>query len=405
MPITQFTQFTQSETLGLYLHIPFCESKCAYCDFYSLPYAQLSGAEKYMDDYTNAFTRHFKQFADNYINNNININYIIDTVYFGGGTPSFIGAARLLKIWRAVQEYYKISPGAEITLEANPDSITRNPDLLYILHDAGFNRVSLGMQSANDQELQIIGRVHEFQQVQESVKIARDAGFDNISLDLIYGLPNQTMQSWRDTLHAAINLNPEHLSCYGLKIEPGTPLYKNQERYNIPDDDQQAEFYLYAVKFLKKYDYNQYEISNFARPGRESRHNLKYWNLNSYLGFGPGAHSDFNQIRFAWARDLSQYIQAIENNQEPPLSEKNQISQPERVREKIMLNLRTVYGLNPADYRQDFHFNFNKLQSFLNQCVQAGYAYWHDGRFCLTPYGFLLSNQIIGQIWELLPNI
>ncbi len=385
-----------SKTPGLYLHIPFCRSKCVYCDFYSIP----SGADhaiEFMDAYIDALCTHLKRFAEKYADQ-ISEYDNINTVYFGGGTPSFIGARRLLSIWESIRKYYYISPGAEITLEANPDSICRSPDLLYILHDAGFNRLSLGMQSASDRELKTLGRVHTFEQVRDAVQIARDSGFENISLDLIYGLPDQDFKSWRNNLHAAMSLNPEHISCYGLKLEPGTPLYHAQEQYQIPDDDQQAEFYLYAAREFQKNDYIQYEISNFARPGRESRHNWKYWNLDPYFGFGPGAHSDFNHIRYAWARDLNGYIQAVRDGREPPLSEYHIISSYERVRERIMLNLRTVSGLNPADFQQDF----DGFRPFLDQCARAGYAYWHNGSISLTPRGFLLSNQIISRLWELL---
>jgi len=251
--------------LGLYIHIPFCRSKCAYCDFYSL-----AGAEERMDDYCQALERHLAEVAPQAE------CHKADTVYFGGGTPSYLGAERLCRLLGSIRKLYKVDKHAEITLEANPDSATDRKTLKR-LRKAGFNRLSLGVQSMDDALLQTIGRIHTRQQVQEAVAAARKAGFKNLSLDLIYGLPGQTMEGWEKTLSDAVGLHPEHLSCYGLKLEEGTPLYRRQGELTFPDEDMQADMYLYAVEFLKQCGYEQYEISNFAKPGFASRHNLKYW--------------------------------------------------------------------------------------------------------------------------------
>ncbi|MFR6394140.1 MAG: radical SAM family heme chaperone HemW [Oscillospiraceae bacterium] len=262
--------------LGLYIHIPFCRSKCAYCDFYSL-----AGAEERMDDYCRALERHLAEVAPQAE------CHKADTVYFGGGTPSYLGAERLCRLLGSIRKLYKVDKHAEITLEANPDSAT-DRKALKRLRKAGFNRLSLGVQSMDDALLQTIGRIHTRQQVQEAVAAARKAGFKNLSLDLIYGLPGQTMEGWEKTLSDAVGLHPEHLSCYGLKLEEGTPLYRRQGELTFPDEDMQADMYLYAVEFLKQCGYEQYEISNFAKPGFASRHNLKYWLMQEYAGFGPG---------------------------------------------------------------------------------------------------------------------
>ena len=259
--------------LGLYIHIPFCRQKCAYCDFYSLP-----SREDKMDAYTDALIRHIREVAPR------TESHRVDTVYFGGGTPSYLGAERLRGILRAVMKGCPVTRDAEITLEANPDSAC-DIKALRTLRRAGFNRLSLGVQSADDGLLRAIGRIHTFAQVQQSVTAARKAGFRNISMDLIYGLPGQTMQQWEDTLSAVIALAPEHISCYGLKLEPGTPLYERRLEETFPDDDAQADMYLYAVTALEQNGYGQYEISNFAKPGYESRHNLKYWRMQEYAGF------------------------------------------------------------------------------------------------------------------------
>ena len=277
--------------LGIYIHIPFCASKCGYCDFYSC-----AGAADRMADYQHALLEHIEESAGR-----IAPAYI-DTVYFGGGTPSFYGAARLIELLDAVKATGRLLKRAEVTVEVNPDSVRLHD--LRALHKAGFNRLSIGMQSANNDILKMIGRRHSFHQVEMAVKNARIAGFDNVSLDLIYGLPSQTRSDWADTLAKAIALRPEHISGYGLKLEEGTPMYALKDSPLIPSDDEQADMYLCMVDELRRYGYEQYEISNFSIPGYESRHNLKYWQLDDYMGFGPGAHSCIGRTRYSYVRDL-----------------------------------------------------------------------------------------------------
>lgn len=377
------------KTLGLYVHIPFCKQKCVYCDFYSLP-----RSEDRMDRYTQALRTHLQHLAPQAA------GYTVDTVYFGGGTPSYLGAERLSALLTTIRAHYTLSPEAEITFEANPDSAC-DADALRTLRRCGFNRISLGMQSANDEELRRIGRVHTAAQLTAAVAAAREAGFGNLSLDLIYGLPGQTQARWQENLAAAVSLRPEHLSCYGLKVEEGTPLFTMADSAGLPDDEAQADFYLYTVDYLRRQGYDQYEISNFARPGRESRHNLKYWTLGEYLGFGPGAHSDFGGARFAWERDLERYIQGVEDG-DPSQSEHQCIPPQERDEEWIMLGLRTVRGLDPAAYQQRFGRPFACFLPFLEQCRASGYAAEENGRWYLTPEGFLLSNQIISGLLDAL---
>ena len=284
--------------LGIYIHIPFCASKCGYCDFYSC-----AGAADRMADYQHALLEHIEESAGR-----IAPAYI-DTVYFGGGTPSFYGAARLIELLDAVKATGRLLKRAEVTVEVNPDSVRLHD--LRALHKAGFNRLSIGMQSANNDILKMIGRRHSFRQVEMTVKNARTAGFDNISLDLIYGLPEQTMTRWQANLDAALSLAPEHLSCYGLKVEPGTKLWTYKDCANLPDDDAQADMYFYAVETLEQFGYHQYEISNFAHDGFICRHNMKYWVGDEYLGFGPCAASDFAGRRFTIKPDLEGYIKGV----------------------------------------------------------------------------------------------
>lgn len=375
--------------LGLYIHIPFCKSKCVYCDFYSL-----AGNESRMDDYTDALCAHLTETAP------FAAGHTVDTVYFGGGTPSYLGEKRLVKILKTIQKKYHVSKDAEITLEANPDS-AGDWKYLKALRKAGVNRVSLGMQSACDEELRDIGRVHTVEQVRTAVESIRKAKIGNLSLDLIYGLPGQSMERWQANLAAAVDLAPEHLSCYGLKVEEGTPLYARRDTANLPGDEAQADMYLYTVDYLLRHGYKQYEISNFARTGRESRHNLKYWTLGEYAGFGPGAHSDFGGTRYAYEKDLEGYIRGVKEHT-AILSENETIPDMARDTEWIMLGLRTVYGLDPQDFERRFRRRFTCFLPFLEQCKKAGYAVQEEGRWYLTPKGFLVSNQIIGGMLDAL---
>ena len=371
------------QTLGLYLHIPFCKSKCTYCDFYSLPHS-----EEKMDAYTAALIRHLEEVAPRCA------RQTVDTVYFGGGTPSDLGEKRLTQLLKTVKKRYHVAPDAEITLEANPDS-AGDWKTLRVLRKSGFNRVSLGVQAADDAMLRRIGRVHTWDQVLSAVAAARMAKLENLSLDLIYGLPGQTLTAWQETLTAAAALEPKHISCYGLKVEPGTPLWQQRQSAALPDDDAQADMYLWTVDYLAKQGYAQYEISNFARPGFESRHNLKYWQLGEYAGFGPGAHSDLGGVRFAYERDLDAYIAG-----ELRLSEMERIPPLDRDLEYIMLSLRTVQGIDSAYFERQFRQKFRPMEELLTQYEAHGLAARTERGWRLTPRGFFVSNAIIVSLQE-----
>ena len=252
--------------LGIYVHIPFCRSKCQYCDFYSLSDAR----ERLMDDYLRAICTHIREAGP------LAPAYRVDTIYFGGGTPSYFGEAGLATIMNTIRKSFDVDGNAEITFEANPDSVT--PRLLRRLRAEGFNRVSLGIQTDDDAILRDIGRPHTYRQAVQAVKQIRQAGFQNLSVDLMYGLPGQTLEGWKKTVENVLQLQPVHISCYGLKLEEGTPLYARQQECDLPGDDLQADMYLAAVELLRQKDYRQYEISNFAQRGMASKHNLKYWN-------------------------------------------------------------------------------------------------------------------------------
>ena len=376
-----------ADKLGIYIHIPFCRSKCDYCDFYSL-----AGRDDRMDQYQKALLSHIKETAP------LAQDFPVDTIYIGGGTPSYYGAKRLKELLGVIRKLYKAEKDAEVTVECNPDSV--DVKSLKILHKAGVNRLSMGMQSANACELERIHRIHTPQQVNEAATAARKAGFTNLSLDLIYGLPGQTMDSWKATVEHALSLIPQHLSCYGLKVEEGTPLAARVAQGEVlPDDDQQADLYLWTVGRLERAGYPQYEISNFAKPGFASRHNLRYWLTQPYIGFGPGAHSDFGGRRYSFVRDLDAYIQGVLQGGDI-IDESEIIPKRERCGEYLMLRLRTVQGINEQEYRSTYFMDFAPLQARLEQFRAQGWAEQTDGRWHFTPKGFLLSNQLIGDLLE-----
>ncbi len=376
-----------SEKLGVYIHIPFCKSKCDYCDFYSLP-----GQGELMEGYLAALRAHMAETAP------LAREYRVDTVYFGGGTPLMLGDRAVCELLAWVKKQFRVEKDAEITVEVNPDSVDLKA--LKRLRRAGFNRLSIGMQSAHDTELAAVGRPHDFAQTRQAVEWARKAKFKNLSVDLIYGLPGQTPESWRKTLEAALALEPQHISGYALKVEEGTPLCRRAEQgERLPDDDFQADAYLAMVELLAANGYEQYEISNFARPGFASRHNLKYSLMNPYLGFGPGAHSDFGSRRYAFIRDLEGDIAAVGSGGRL-LSEDEVIPPGERAAEYLMLRLRTTRGIEEWEYWREYLLDFDPLLTILTQYERQGWARHDDGRWAFTPEGFLRSNQLIGQLLD-----
>lgn len=380
---------TPSGKLGIYIHIPFCRSKCDYCDFYSL-----AGQEAQMAPYQKALLAHLKESAL------AAKSFSVDTIYFGGGTPSFYGEKRLRELLAVIKKHYKVEKQAEISFEANPDSADLST--LRALRKAGFNRISLGFQSAFPAELAAVHRPHTVEQGDEAVAAARKAGFTNLSLDLIYGLPAQTVSTWRKTVEHALSLAPEHLSCYGLKVEEGTPLAAKvaagTER--LLSDDTQADLYLWTVERLTQAGYRQYEISNFSKPGFTSRHNLRYWLTQPYIGFGPGAHSDFGGRRYAWLRDLEGYIKGVLEGG-ALLDSEDLIPQEERGSEYLMLRLRTALGIEEWEYRGTYFMDFAPIEERLQQFAAQGWAEkTPEGRWRLTPKGFLVSNQLIGDLLE-----
>ncbi len=374
-------------TLGLYLHIPFCRSKCDYCDFYSVA----DRADR-MDDYQKALLKHIAETAPQAK------KQIVNSVYIGGGTPTWYGERRLRELLSAVKRQFNVARDAEITVEANPDSADYKT--LVRLRRAGVNRLSLGMQSSNDDELAAVGRPHKFYQVKEAVAAARKAKIKNLNLDLIFGLPGQTPERWIQTVEDALALEPEHLSCYALTVEEGTPLAKRAAAgLVLPDDDQLADRYLWTVDRLAEAGYEQYEVSNFARPGYQSRHNLKYWMGEPYVGLGAAAHSDFGGCRYSFVRDLDGYIRGVLEG-DRLLDEMDRIPQRERGNEYLMLRMRTTHGIEEWEYRREYYMNFDPIAAKLAEYEQKGWAARSGRRWHFTPEGFLLSNRLIGELLE-----
>lgn len=379
----------EAKRLGIYIHIPFCKSKCEYCDFYSIGGSR---DRRTTDEYLQALADHIRE------SGRLAPNYVVDTVYFGGGTPSFFGAENLEKILDEIHRSFRLSVEAEITLEANPDSVT--PQMLRKLVRTGFNRISIGVQSDDDAMLNKLGRPHNFHQAKQAITEARKAGFGNISIDLMYGLPNQTPEAWKETVLRVVGMRPEHISCYGLKVEENTPLWSYKDCANLPDDDMQAEMYLAASEILRDYGYEHYEISNFAKKGFRSRHNLKYWTGGEYLGFGPTAASDFDGKRFTVVRDLRGYIEGIAQKG-TVLSECDAIPLRERAGEYIMLRLRTSDGVSAEEYERQYLMPFTPLEKLFKRFAEKGFAEFVNDRWRLTERGWLVSNQIILALNEL----
>ncbi len=364
-----------SEKLRLYIHIPFCKSKCAYCDFFSG-----KADEKAYDEYVTQLKDKIECWSKKTVKQ-------LSSVYFGGGTPSVLGSKRLCEILDHIKHSFDIETNAEITVEVNPES-GKCLDFEK-LYKCGFNRISVGMQSSDKNELRLLGRIHDTDDVRQTITNAKKAGIGNISLDLMLGIPCQTEQSLKKSIDFCAEQGVTHISSYILKIEEGTPFYTNRDKYDFADEDKQAELYLFAVEHLEKSGYKQYEISNFAKPGFESRHNTGYWTLDEYIGLGPSAHSFFNDKRFYYERDMQSFIQ---NKTIPDGTGGGE-------EEYIMLSLRLVKGLDFDEYKRLFGKDISENTfKTADKYIKAGLMKRTENRLAFTPKGFLVSNAIISEL-------
>ncbi|MBQ8432645.1 MAG: radical SAM family heme chaperone HemW [Clostridia bacterium] len=373
--------------LGLYLHIPFCKSKCLYCDFCSFPRPKPQTVRDYVDALLADLEARSRDCAD----------YRVDTVYFGGGTPTVLPVEALEALMEKIMSRYSLAADAEITAECNPGGTSA--ELFRRMRRSGFNRLSLGVQSAHAEELRALGRIHTFADVIRTVEQARAAGFSNLSMDVMFGIPEQTPESYLATLEQVVELSPEHLSAYSLIVEEGTPFHRKRERLNLPEEDVVAQMYTDGIFYLRHSGYPQYEISNFAKPGYESRHNLKYWNCDPYLGFGPAAHSDFGGERFGNSRDLIAYIEGkeiIEEREVPTLRQ--------RKAEYVMLRMRLCQGITAAEYEARFGGSFiEEVALPFSRYAAEGFVLGSGDRVAFTPRGFAVSNAILSEVLDFAP--
>lgn len=372
------------KTLGLYIHIPFCRSKCLYCDFCSFPRQN----EDRMVEYVAALGRDLQKHAPDCR------EYVVDTVFLGGGTPTTLPAYLLKELMGQIYKYYNVAPNAEITAECNP--VTGERELFARMRAAGINRLSIGLQSAHEKELKALGRLHNFDIFATCFADARAAGFDNISVDVMSGIPYQTPESRRETLQKVLALSPEHISSYDLIIEEGTPFARRIDTLQLPDEDAARQMYLEGIELLFANGYKQYEISNFARPGYESRHNLKYWNCDEYLGFGVAAHSDFGGVRFGNSRDIEEYLVDRDITEERTIPD-----QTERISEYVMLRFRLCEGVNIPAFESRFGVSFDGTFGKKLKLFEAEGLVLREGERCyLSREGMLVSNTILSDVLD-----
>ena len=362
------------QPIGLYLHIPFCKGKCPYCDFYSV-----TPKDGIIDDYTEALCRKIER-----------ENRIFDTVYFGGGTPSLLGSERIAKIMSVINR----TKNCEATLECNPsDTGGINSDFdFYAVKSSGINRISMGLQSANDEERRFLGRRSGADDAARAVKRAQSAGIENISLDLMLGIEGQTRDKLSDSINFCASLGVKHISAYILKLEQGTPLYRRRDSLSLPSEDETCDLYLFAAEKLAENGFFQYEISNFSVPGSESRHNLKYWHCEEYLGIGAAAHSFVDGKRFFYERSIDSFI-----NGNPPIDDGTGGDREEY----IMLALRLTEGLIFKKFES--RFGSSIPEGFVRKAAdfeKHGLTRVNKSSVSLTPEGFLLSNSIIFELLE-----
>lgn len=373
--------------LSLYIHIPFCVSKCRYCGFYSTFYSQKS-ADEFIAALRKEAVLHKSWFA--------HLNF--ETLYIGGGTPSILSLEQVSGIMDIIAEHFTMSVDAECTIEANPNSL--DAQKLALWKQRGINRLSLGVQSFSDDVLAVLGRSHTAGQAHEAFMLARSAGFENIGLDLIYGIPGQTFSQWEATLDAAIRLKPEHVSAYNLSLDKGSQYSRDAEsgRFVLPDDDAVAGMYELALQKLHNAGYARYEISNFSLPGFECRHNLNYWERGEYLGLGPGAWSFINGRRYGTVADISEYAKRLSSN-ESVVDFEETVGAEAAASEAVLLGLRTMRGLDLRGFELTYgQEQLRHLEEHAAPLKEAGLLFVTEGRMRLTDRGILLSDEALARL-------
>ena len=380
--------------LGIYIHIPFCVRKCFYCDFLSAP-----SDEETRERYVKSLCREIKQETRAYE------QYQVDTIFFGGGTPSLLTAEQIQRIMDTVRGNYSLQSGKEepeITMEVNPGTVTFEKLCGY--KKAGINRLSIGLQSVRDEELKALGRIHTFEEFKDTWNFARKAGFSNINVDLMSALPGQSVENWRESLEKAAALGPEHISAYSLIVEAGTLFFDWYEEKSVtdeahpplPDEDKEREMYKLTEEFLKQYGYHRYEISNYAKEGKECRHNRRYWQRENYAGFGLGAASMVENVRWSNTRNLQQYLEANRKEDRQVLSEKEQME------EFMFLGLRLTKGVSTQNFYRQFGKEIESvygqvLTELMEEKLLLKTEEAEETRYFLSPYGTDISNYCMAQ--------
>ncbi len=376
------------QELELYLHIPFCVQKCAYCDFLSAPAGDAAKAE-YVDALKQEIQRYRKMAR----------SYRVSSVFVGGGTPSILSCGQILEIFKTLRQVFVIQSDAEVTIEANPGTVTK--EKLAAWKQAGINRISFGLQSVNNEELKMLGRIHTYEEFRESYDLARQEGFENLNVDLISAIPGQSVQSWQETLRTVAELGPEHISAYSLIIEEGTKFYqwyqegKQSEGHPaLPDEEAERTMYEQTQEILKEYGFHRYEISNYAKEGKECRHNLGYWNRTQYLGIGLGASSLIADTRYHICTDLTFYIERIGSGED--LREEIEVLTKEEMMEEFMfLGLRKMQGVSRTQFE---HYFGNPIEEIygdaLNKLSEKGMLEITGDNIRLTKRGIDVSNSV-----------
>lgn len=421
------------KSISIYIHIPFCVKKCQYCDFLSAPAD--SRAQKV---YLRALKQEIREQAARYR------EYEVQTVFIGGGTPTAVPCENLCEVLKTVFSFYRMNPHAEISMEANPGTVTKEALLSY--RKAGINRISIGLQSADDVELKLLGRIHTYRDFQQTYRWAQEAGFTNINLDIMSTLPGQSVENYKKTLETVLSLKPQHISAYSLIVEEGTPFYEKygqeseklqatgEKQPDLPSEEEEREMYALTEKLLAAAGYHRYEISNYALPGRECRHNLVYWKRGNYVGFGLGAASMVENVRFENIREMQEYLaeyagmpdaepvfaevaqrdaQVLPNEQESSLredthSENEQelsirenvhpLSPQEQMEETMFLGLRLTEGVSKAEFHRQFGVSMEQIYGeVIRKNTAKGLLIDEAGYVCLTREGMDLSNYVMAQ--------
>lgn len=379
---------------GIYIHIPFCKSRCSYCDFATDVFKSEETVERYVNALIKEISNFNSQFSNRSKIQDPRSKIDIDTIYFGGGTPSLLSASDVEKILQSVYSKFDVVENAEITLEMNPATVSL--EKLNDFRSLGVNRASFGVQTFDDRSLKLLARGHDSNDARKTFELLRQSGFENISFDLIAGLPHQTLADWKLNLSEAMSLAPEHISLYILEIHEATPLAEQirSKRQPQPDEDLAAEMYEVMLEKLSKNSYEQYEISNFSKPGFESRHNSKYWFCAPVFGFGVSAHSFDGKTRRANARDTQKYVSLIENA-ETPVVENNELSAKQLSAEFAFLNLRMTNGLDIEEYRTRFAIDLKtEFSEDFSRLEELGLIEFDENRLKLTRKGMVYSNEV-----------